>query len=117
MNTCLKRAHFFAQAFVESSTDLSGAFNGESLNYSVEALRSGYPFSVFQKNKQYYDYADKIGRKSEIDPKTKKKRGVHSANQEEIANIAFVSSSEVCPLWIKVKSKDRAFSAILLFLR
>jgi predicted chitinase len=89
LNTCLTRAHFFAQAYVESSADLSGAFNGESLNYSVEALRSGYPFSVFKNNKQYYDYADEIGRKSEIDPKTKKKKLVHSANQEEIANIAY----------------------------
>jgi hypothetical protein len=44
LNTCLKRAHFFAQTYVESSTDLSGAFNGEGLNYSVEALRSGYLF-------------------------------------------------------------------------
>lgn len=89
LNTCLKRAHFFAQAFVESNTDLSGAFNGESLNYSVEALRSGYPFSVFKKNKKYYDYADQIGRKTEIDPKTKKKKIIHPANQEEIANIAY----------------------------
>ena len=89
LNTCLKRAHFFAQAFVESNTDLSGAFNGESLNYSVEALRSGYPFSVFKKNKKYYDYADKIGRKAEIDPKTKKKKIIQVANQEEIANIAY----------------------------
>lgn len=89
LNTCLKRAHFFAQAFVESSTDLSGAFNGEGLNYSVEALRSGYPFSVFKNNRKYYDYADRIGRKSEIDPITKKKKIVHPANQEEIANIAY----------------------------
>ncbi|WP_267404183.1 MULTISPECIES: hypothetical protein [unclassified Chryseobacterium] len=89
LNTCLKRAHFFAQAFVESSADLSGAFNGEGLNYSVEALRSGYPFSVFKNNKKYYDYADNIGRKSEIDPITKKKKIVHPANQEEIANIAY----------------------------
>lgn len=89
LNTCLKRAHFFAQAFVESSQDLSGAFNGESLNYSVEALRSGYPFSVFKNDKKYYDYADKIGRKTEVDPKTKKKKVIQSANQEEIANIAY----------------------------
>ncbi|AZB20117.1 hypothetical protein EG352_21375 [Chryseobacterium indologenes] len=89
LNTCLNRAHFFAQAFVESSDDLSGAFNGESLNYSVEALRSGYPFSVFKNNKKYYDYADEIGRKSEVDPKTKKKKIVHAADQEKIANIAY----------------------------
>ncbi|WP_284460639.1 hypothetical protein [Chryseobacterium sp.] len=89
LNTCLARAHFFAQAFVESSDDLSGAFNGESLNYSVEALRSGYPFSVFKNDKKYYDYADEIGRKSEIDPKTKKKKLIHSADQEKIANIAY----------------------------
>ncbi|PRB01863.1 hypothetical protein CQ046_14280 [Chryseobacterium sp. MYb7] len=89
LNTCLNRSHFFAQAFVESSSDLSGAFNGESLNYSVEALRSGYPFSVFKNNKKYYDYADEIGRKSEVDPKTKKKKLVHAADQEKIANIAY----------------------------
>ncbi|MFY1047382.1 glycoside hydrolase family 19 protein [Chryseobacterium sp. GP-SGM7] len=89
LNTCLNRSHFFAQAFVESGDNLSGAFNGESLNYSVEALRSGYPFSVFKNNKKYYDYADEIGRKSEIDPKTKKKKLVHAADQEQIANIAY----------------------------
>lgn len=84
LNTCLKRAHFFAQAFVESTHDLSGAFNGESLNYSVEALRSGYPFSVFKNNKKYYEYADKIGRK-----KDKNNKIIQYANQEEIANIAY----------------------------
>lgn len=89
LDTCLQRAHFFAQAYVESSIDLSGAFDGEVLNYSVEALRSGYPFLVFKKNKKYYDYADEIGRKTEIDPKTKKKKLIHPANREEIANIAY----------------------------
>lgn len=83
LNTCLKRAHFFAQAFVESGEDLSGAFNGESLNYTVDALRSGYPFSIFKNSKKYYNYADKIGRKKE------KNKIIQYANQEEIANIAY----------------------------
>lgn len=89
LDTCLQRAHFFAQAYVESSEDLSGAFYGENLNYSVSALRSGYPFSVFKNNKKYFDYADEIGRKSEIDSKTKKNKLIHPANQEEIANVAY----------------------------
>jgi len=105
LNNCKKRAHFFAQVYVESTSNLSGAFNGESLNYSVKALVSGYPFKSFLKEK-YKKEAYKIGRGpytyyievKEIDKKTKKeiivKKAVNipasqKANQKAIANIAY----------------------------
>ncbi len=105
LDNCKKRAHFFAQAYVESTSNLSGAFNGESLNYSIKALVSGYPFSVFLKEK-YKKKAYEIGRgpytyyieEKKIDKKTKKKITVkkkikisrtQKANQKAIANIAY----------------------------
>lgn len=106
LNTCLKRAHFFAQAYVESTSNLSGAFNGESLNYSVEALVSGYPFSCFKKNSELTKKAYEIGRGpytyykdvKKVDKKTNKQITVkekveipasQKANQKAIANIAY----------------------------
>ncbi|MBL3658885.1 LysM peptidoglycan-binding domain-containing protein [Fulvivirga sediminis] len=106
LDTCLKRAHFFAQAYVESRSNLSGAFKGESLNYSVSALVSGYPFSCFKKNKSLMKRAYEIGRGPYIyyeevikwDPNTneeitvKKKVEIPSsqrADQKAIANIAY----------------------------
>jgi len=105
LETCQKRAHFFAQTYVESLSNLSGAFNGESLNYSIKALVSGYPFASFLKDK-YKKEAYKIGRGpytyyidvKVIDKKTKKevivKKVVNipasqKADQKAIANIAY----------------------------
>jgi len=106
LNTCLKRAHFFAQVYVESLSNLSGAFKGESLHYRVEQLVSGYPFSCFKKNSKLTKQAYEIGKGpytyyidvKKIDPKTKKetivKKAVNipasqKANPKAIANIAY----------------------------
>ncbi len=106
LNTCAKRAHFFAQAYVESYSSLKGAFNGESLNYSIKALVSGYPFSCFKKKKELKLKAYEIGRGpykyfkevKEVDLNTGKEiikkievkiPSSQRANQKEIANIAY----------------------------
>jgi len=106
LDTCMKRSHFFAQALIESLPSLSGAFNGESLNYSIKALVSGYPFSCFKKNAKLTKKAYEIGRGpytyekevKKIDEKTKKEIIVkekvkipasQKADQKAIANIAY----------------------------
>ena len=78
VNTCLRRAHFFAQASIESTESLKGAFYGENLNYSAKALLSGYPFSAFRKYPHLKAIATKIGRTS-----------THKANKQAIANIVY----------------------------
>lgn len=106
LDTCLKRAHFFAQAYVESLSSLGGAFNGESLNYSITALVSGYPFSCFKKKPALTLKAYEIGRGpytytkevTQINPETNQEVVVEvevkipssqKANQKAIANIAY----------------------------
>ncbi len=89
VNTPLRRAHFFAQAFVESKHDLSGAFRGEDLNYSTEALRSGYPFSTFKNNKEHYKLAGTIGGKK----KTTGRGWERLPNEKAIANIAYADEN------------------------
>ncbi len=52
IDTCLRRAHFFAQAKVESkrgTSELIGAFQGENLNYGIERLLK--KFSCFSNPK------------------------------------------------------------------
>ena len=46
MNTCWNKAHFFAQAKIESG-DALNLKNGENMNYAVEALPA-VPFKAFQ---------------------------------------------------------------------
>jgi len=106
LDSCLKRAHFFAQAYVESTDDLSGAFIGESLNYSIKALLSGYPFSCFSKSEELKKKAYEIGRGpytytkkvTKVDEETGKTvlvdevvkiPSTQKANQQAIANIAY----------------------------
>lgn len=92
LNTCLRRCHFFAQAFVESGSGLSGAFNGESLNYTVKKLKSGTPFKAFLKE-PYKSEADKIGRKETINKTSKRKTITQVADQKAIANIAYADKN------------------------
>ena len=73
VNTCLRRAHFFAQASIESTESLKGAFYGENLNYSAKALLSGYPFKAFTKYPHLRKLAPSIGRTS-----------LHKANKKAI---------------------------------
>ncbi len=92
LDSCLRRCHFFAQAFVESGSGLSGAFNGESLNYTVKKLKSGDPFKTFLKE-PYKSEAEKIGRKESINKVTKKKVITQYADQKGIANIAYADKN------------------------
>jgi len=78
VDTCIRRAHFFAQTFVESTDTLRGAFYGENLNYSAKALLSGYPFKAFVKYPHLKKIATSIGRTSS-----------HKANKKAIANIVY----------------------------
>lgn len=88
VDTPLRRAHFFAQAYVESTSTLSGAFNGEDLYYTVKALQSGYPFSVFSKE-PYYTKAKTIGGVK----KTKGKGWEQVPDVKAIANIAYADKN------------------------
>ncbi|MFV0531544.1 MAG: peptidoglycan DD-metalloendopeptidase family protein [Flavobacteriales bacterium] len=81
LNTCRKKAHFFAQVREEVGTSINIS-NGEGLNYSAEALPSHFSkFSTTGRlggspNSLAYQY----GRSS---------RNNYIANQEMIANIAY----------------------------
>ena len=92
LDTCLKRCHFLAQAFVESGSGLSGAFNGESLNYTAIKLKSGVPFKAFLKE-PFLTEADSIGRIETVNKKTKKKTITQIADQKAIANIAYADAN------------------------
>lgn len=91
VDTALRRAHYFAQAFVESTSTLKGAFKGEDLFYTVEALRSGYPFGAFSKTK-YPKNWEKAGIIGGIkNPENKNlPRWKRIPNEKEIANIAYM---------------------------
>lgn len=89
INTALRRAHFFAQSYVESASDLSGAYSGESLNYDVETLRKGYPFGAFSK-KLYPKNWDKAGEIGGIrNTPGKKPKWIRRPDEKAIANIAY----------------------------
>ncbi len=85
LNTCARKAHFFAQSLQEAGTDLSGALHGENLNYTVEMLAVQY--SAFRENndktkpndlaKQYGGIKDAKGHWSQ------------SPNEEMIGNVAY----------------------------
>lgn len=73
INTCLRRAHFFAQVREEAGADLCAT---EGLNYNVNGLKN--TFSYFKNNPEE---AEKYGRVEGKDG--------HKANQKEIANRAY----------------------------
>jgi putative chitinase len=75
INTLVRIAHFFAQVKEEVGESIN--FKNESLNYSVEALKSGYPFEYF---KSHHAEAERYGRNK-----------AHSANQEAIANRVYAN--------------------------
>ena len=80
LNTCARKAHFFAQSIQEVSTTLTPGLEGESMNYSATALPA--QFIKFSKtgrlNGPPNDLALKYGRTKE-----------HKADQKMIANIAY----------------------------
>ncbi|MGV6832634.1 MAG: glycoside hydrolase family 19 protein [bacterium] len=73
INTFLRIAHFFAQIKKEVGESIN--FKNENLNYSIKALKSGYPFAYF---KTHHTQAELYGRGNG-----------HAANQQMIANIAY----------------------------
>ena len=98
MNTCWNKAHFFAQAKIESG-DALNLKNGENMNYAVEALPA-VPFKAFQsKDRNGHiipnDLAFNYGRIDEKNIqllKTKYNKtnlNFQSANVKMIANTAY----------------------------
>lgn len=79
LNTCLRRAHFFAQAREEAGVDLSAT---EGLNYSVKGLEN--TFSTYCTANP--DFADKYGRKEDSKDENGKIIKGHPADQKGIAN-------------------------------
>ena len=112
INTCLKKAHFFAQVLKETGNSLT-IKSPESMNYSTDALKNGFWYSEGTnwvkgdlKNKKggYYgngskksfcnlsyfkshpDIAEKYGRK---DLNHYKDKGIQIANEDMLANHAY----------------------------
>ena len=82
LNTCLRRAHFFAQALQEVGTTLEDALYGENLNYNYDGLLG---FSYF---KNHTDEAKKYCRIGDY-PNIERE-----ANQEMIANLIYGKDSK-----------------------
>ncbi len=87
INTCQRKAHFWAQARQESGSDFLGAINGERLNYTAVKLKSGSPFSYFGKHPEE---ADLYGR---IDKAKNNDALIQKANQVMIANLAYADEN------------------------
>ena len=112
IDTCLKKAHFFAQVLKETGSSLT-IKSPESMNYSSDALKNGYWYSkgtnwvkgnLNSKKGGYFangskknscnlsyfrsnpDIADKYGRK---DLNSYGDKGVQAANEDMLANYAY----------------------------
>jgi predicted chitinase len=95
MNTCWNKAHFFAQAAVESGKSFS-LKQGEGMNYLADDLYLGRwnekknkYVTIFSYFKNHKDEAYKYGRIEEI--KNHKKIVTQKANEEEIANRVYAN--------------------------
>ncbi|MGE8533424.1 MAG: hypothetical protein ACN6OJ_02425 [Chryseobacterium sp.] len=84
LNTCARKAHFFAQSLQEAGTSLKGGLHGESLDYAAEDLPKH--FKNFRANPELgkqsppNDLAYEYGRSS--------KNG-YKSNEKKIAEIAY----------------------------
>ncbi|MBV6878693.1 peptidoglycan DD-metalloendopeptidase family protein [Epilithonimonas ginsengisoli] len=112
IDTCLKKAHFFAQVLKETGSSLT-IKSPESMNYSTDALKNGYWYSEGTNwvkgnlntkkggyfangskkkscNLSYFrsnpDVAEKYGRK---DLNSYRDKGVQAANEDMLANYAY----------------------------
>lgn len=97
LNTCLRRAHFFAQAREEAGVNLSAT---EGLNYSVKGLEN--TFSTYCTANP--DFADKYGRKEDSKDESGKIIKGHPADQKGIANHVYAGVNgngdvESCDGW------------------
>ncbi|WP_288435188.1 peptidoglycan DD-metalloendopeptidase family protein [uncultured Chryseobacterium sp.] len=103
LDTCARKAHFFAQSIEESGLDLSGAIHGEGLNYSAEALP--IQFKAFRKRNAQGRAVDKHGNPTDDNSKTvpndlayqygRSSRNGYVANQKKIAEIAYGNRPEL----------------------
>ncbi|SHF99787.1 peptidoglycan DD-metalloendopeptidase family protein [Chryseobacterium vrystaatense] len=97
LDTCARKAHFFAQSIQESGTDLVGALHGENLNYTAEQLP--IHFKKFRKRDANGNAVDKYGNPTRINSETvpnnlaykygKSVTNGYVANQKKIAEIAY----------------------------
>ncbi|MCL1942122.1 MAG: DUF4280 domain-containing protein [Candidatus Azobacteroides sp.] len=86
LDTCLRKAHFFAQAREESGNDLEGALSGESLNYDYDGLVKTFPYFAAHPGE-----ADKYCRKDSV--KGNRDGKIQQADQIAIANIAYADKN------------------------
>ncbi|WP_313092085.1 hypothetical protein [Chryseobacterium flavum] len=103
LDTCARKAHFFAQSIEESGLNLSGAIHGESLDYSAEDLP--IQFKAFRKRNSKGQAVDKYGNPTQDNDKTvpndlayqygRSSRNGHVANQKKIAEIAYGNRPEL----------------------
>ena len=84
VDTCLRKAHFFAQSIQEAGITLKPGLEGEDMNYQAKKLKKG-PFRIFINNP---DMADKYGSIKDKHGKT-----IKSANPIMIANIAYADKN------------------------
>lgn len=102
VDTCLRRAHFFAQAKVESKTvggvELVGAFKGESFNYAIDDLLSGRVFKCFVNPQlpELVDAAIRLGRGpyEAVHPVTHKKCSVAATQRADESGIANITNMD-----------------------
>lgn len=103
LDTCARKAHFFAQSIQETGTDLRGAFHGENLDYAAEDLP--IHFKAFRKRNSAGQAVDKNGnqtiKNSETVPNElayqygRSSRNGHTSNQKKIAEIAYGNRPEL----------------------
>ena len=98
MDTCWNKAHFFAQAVVESGKELKVSGQGEGFNYSADDLHLGRWNKQKTKRKIIFSYfashreeAYKYGRIKEL--RNGRLVTVQSANEEMIAKLAYGPNS------------------------
>ncbi|SHK07420.1 glycoside hydrolase family 19 protein [Chryseobacterium polytrichastri] len=103
LDTCARKAHFFALSIQESGLDLIGAISGEGLNYSAEALP--IQFKAFRKTNSQGRSVDKYGNPTTDNTKTvpndlayqygRSSRNGYIANKKKIAEIAYGNRPEL----------------------
>ncbi|MEG0926201.1 hypothetical protein [Chryseobacterium sp.] len=103
LDTCARKAHFFAQSIEESGHNLLGAINGENLDYSAEDLP--IQFKAFRKRNAKGQAVDKHGNPTNDNSKTvpndlayqygRSSRNGYVSNQKKIAEIAYGNRPEL----------------------
>ncbi|PRB00105.1 hypothetical protein CQ046_19835, partial [Chryseobacterium sp. MYb7] len=99
LDTCARKAHFFAQSIQEAGTNLKGALHGESLDYA--AIDLPIQFKAFRKRNANGEAVDKYGNPTKDEKKTvpndlaykygRSAENRYIANEKKIAEIAYGS--------------------------